>query len=164
MNKNIYTILGIMLIAISGVSANLCDNALELDENNQTLWTSNPGLFDLNNDGATDLTDLGLFASLRNDDSFCYDLLKYEYIDFVTGSATFRENLDRFNTFEISKNLYTKARVFQYEGTRYYSSVNLFDHVTIYNEDKEKIDTPEGLVIHIEPRTIWSRVLIFSKE
>jgi len=85
MNK-IYTILGLLLIMASGVSANLCDDAI-----NDGLWVSNPELFDIYEDGVTDLSDLILFSENRMDDHWCNILLDVYYRE--TGDARNQRSL-----------------------------------------------------------------------
>jgi len=162
MNKTILVFV-LLIMTISGVSANLCDSAIR-----DGLWESNPGLFDLNEDGATNLSDLALFSSNSNNDTWCDELLWSYYYPNVpsanAGSFT-KYNLDKKERVEMSRNVFwSKAREIQYDGERYkvgfgFGTVKLYEKVT-----GEEVDFPEGLKVEVKSRTLWTRTLVFTKE
>ena len=155
----------VLLFMVSSVSANMCDDAI-----NDGLLQSQPELFDINNDGVTDLTDVALFAANRNNESFCNDLLNGYYNKPIPAASSGNfgpYNLDRRSTVEMSRNipfLWREgiSREIQYKGERYIigfdgRNVNFYEK---YTGEKVNLD---GVNIEVNYRTFWTRTLIFTK-
>ena len=168
MNKIYGMLIGMLVLSMSFASANLCDDAI-----NDGLWQSNPELFDLNEDGVTDLSDLAMFSSEIDNDSFCSNLLSnYYYPPFVNddggveSSPSFKKyNLDRVDKVEMSRNVFgALAREIQFDGVRYKVGL-LWNSVWLVNKNtRENVGIPEGLKVTVEPRTFFTRTIIFEKE
>jgi hypothetical protein len=159
-------VLGIlaMLLMVSSVNANLCDDAID-----EGLWTSNPELFDLNDDGVTNLSDLALFSMNRSDDVFCNDLLYAHYQSQWTPSSNsrrFQMDLDKEDRIEMSRNLplfgEVISREIEFNNTRYDVGFS-WGGVNLYDKEGEKV-TLEGLSITVEYRNFWSRTIVFERE
>ena len=165
--KKILAVVLLLMMSMTTVSANLCDRAVDED-----MWNTHPEFFDLNEDGVTNLSDLALFSSQQDDDSFCEGLFGDYFhrldIPYVTGNKAFSENLDKYSEVRISSNMpfwgrESIAREIQYKATRYKIGFS-WGGVQLYTKQGVAVDTPEGLNIEVEPRTFWTRTLVFTRE
>lgn len=152
-----------MLLMISSVSANYCDNVEEGFLDFEDLRT------DLNKDGVVNLIDVTIFTTNRDNDTWCAELFEsyYKKSNTVSGSRTFQENLDNKNSYSMSRNLpilgESISRYLKFDGVTYRVGFS-WAGVKLYNLDKEKMTWPEGLKVTIEPRTFWTRTLVFTRE
>ena len=167
MNKIYGMLIAMLVLSTSFVSANLCNDAVaEYD------FYSHPELFDVNGDGVVNLSDLGLFAGLSQNDSWCEEQYSHlfeveEPVDTVSRGQSFSHyNLDRRSIVEMSRNipfmwLESISREIQFEGERYRVGFN-GNHVNFYHkETMEK--TNLDIEVEVKYRTFWSRTLVFSK-
>lgn len=161
--KKILGIMLLLMISVTSVSANLCDRAVD-----EELFQEQNPLMDLNGDGVVDLSDIALFSMNSSNDAWCDNqfsaYFSHEDTPFVTGNAAFKENLDKHSTVVMSRNVFwTVARDLQFNGVRYKVGFG-WNTVKLYDSDKEEVAFPEGLKVSVEPRTLWTRSLVFTRE